>query len=75
MQLGQLNHLRKPPADTSHTLTAVQLLAKRYALRKDYATDPEDETYQAIHHAFLFISHNMGAFKDYVKAESEKEGK
>lgn len=53
-------------------LTADQLLAKLYALRKDYADDPEDETYQAIHHAFLFISYNMGAFKDYVVTESRK---
>jgi hypothetical protein len=54
-------------------LNADQLLARLYALRKDYADDPEDETYQALHHAFLFISYNMGAFKDYVKAEAEKD--
>jgi hypothetical protein len=48
-------------------LNADQLLARLYALRKDYADDPEDETYQALHHAFLFISYNMAAFKDYVK--------
>ncbi len=27
-------------------LSADQLLARLYALRKDYADDPEDETYQ-----------------------------
>jgi hypothetical protein len=54
-------------------LNADQLLARLYALRKDYADDPEDETYLALHHAFLFISYNMGAFKDYVKAEAEKK--
>jgi len=53
---------------------ADQLLARLYALRKDYADDPEDETYQALHHAFLFISYNMSAFKEYVKKEMEKEG-
>ena len=52
---------------------ADQLLAKLYALRKDYADDPEDETFQALNHAFLFISYNMGAFKDYVKQEAEKQ--
>jgi hypothetical protein len=52
--------------------TADQLLARLYALRKDYADDPEDETYLALHHAFLFISYNMNAFKDYVRAETEK---
>ncbi len=53
-------------------LNADQLLARLYALRKDYADDPEDETFQAIHHAFLFISYNMNAFKEYVKTEAEK---
>ncbi|MCI0702081.1 MAG: hypothetical protein L0241_13440 [Planctomycetia bacterium] len=56
-------------------LNADQLLAKLYALRKDYADDPEDETYQALHHAFLFISYNMGAFKEYVNKEAEKQEK
>ena len=51
---------------------ADQLLAQLYALRKDYADDPDDETYQALHHAFLFISYNMNAFKDYVKTEAAK---
>jgi len=51
---------------------ADQLLAKLYALRKDYSDDPEDETYQALHHAFLFISYNMGAFKEYVQQETKK---
>ena len=55
--------------------TADQLLAKLYALRKDYADDPEDETYLALHHAFMFISYNMAAFKEYVKKEGEKEEK
>ena len=54
--------------------TADQLLARLYALRKDYADDPEDETYQALHHAFLFISYNMGAFKEYVAREAAKPG-
>ncbi len=54
--------------------TADQLLARLYALRKDYADDPEDETYLALHHAFLFISYNMGGFKDYIRAEAEKAG-
>lgn len=53
-------------------LNADQLLARLYALRKDYADDPDDETYQALHAAFMFISYNMAAFKDYVRAEAEK---
>lgn len=53
-------------------LTADQMLAKLYALRKDYADDPEDETFQAINHAFLFISYKMTDFREYVRLESEK---
>jgi hypothetical protein len=53
-------------------LNADQLLARLYALRKDYADDPEDENYQALHHAFLFVSYNIGAFKDYVAKEAAK---
>ena len=55
-------------------LNADQLLARLYALRKDYADDSEDETYQSLHHAFLFISYNHNAFKEYVKLEAEKKG-
>lgn len=55
-------------------LNADQLLAKLYALRKDYADDPEDETAQALHHAFMFISYRMAEFKEYVRAEGEKKG-
>ena len=56
-------------------MTADQLLARLYALRKDYADDPEDETYQALHHAFMFVSYNMAGFKEYVKNEAEKAAK
>ncbi|VTU02030.1 unnamed protein product [Gemmataceae bacterium] len=56
-------------------MTADQLLARLYALRKDYADDPEDETYQALHHAFMFVSYNMAGFKEYVKKEAEKAAK
>lgn len=53
-------------------LNADQLLARLYALRKDYADDPEDETYQALHAAFMFISYNMAAFKHFVSEELGK---
>jgi hypothetical protein len=54
-------------------MTADQMLARLYALRKDYADDPEDETYQALHHAFMFISYQMAAFREYVETEAKKE--
>lgn len=63
-----------PDAGFAMTPNADQLLARLYALRKDYADDPEDETFLALHHAFLFISYNVAAFKEYVKREAEKEG-
>jgi hypothetical protein len=56
-------------------LTADQLLARLYAIRKDYADDPEDETYQALHHAFLFISYNMSEFRAYLDEENRKAEK
>lgn len=53
-------------------LNADQLLARLYALRKDYADDPEDETYQALHHTFMFVSYNMTAFREYLEKERKK---
>jgi hypothetical protein len=52
-------------------LTPEQILARLYELRKDY--DEEDEHYQALHHAFLFLSYQMEAFKKYVREVAEKE--
>jgi hypothetical protein len=51
---------------------ADQLLAALYALRKDYADDPDDVTYQALHHTFLFVSYRMTEFKAYVAEEAKK---
>jgi hypothetical protein len=56
-------------------LTPEQLLAKLYELRKDYQDDPDDEHFQALHHAFLFISYNMDAFKRYVREAAQGSGK
>ena len=52
--------------------TADQLLARLYTLRKDYADDPEDETYQALHTAFMFLSYRMNEFKAFVEEERKK---
>ncbi|HKA06785.1 MAG TPA: hypothetical protein VKD71_05970 [Gemmataceae bacterium] len=54
-------------------LTADQLLARLYALRRDYADDPEDENYQALHHAFMFLSYRINDFKAYLEAERKKQ--
>lgn len=53
--------------------TADQLLARLYVLRKDYADDPADETYQALHHVFMFVSYQMAAFRQYLDDERKKQ--
>ena len=70
-----MKNLVTPSIPPIAMLNADQLLARLYALRKDYADDPEDETYLALHHAFLFISYQMGAFKQYVEEENKKQSK
>jgi hypothetical protein len=54
-------------------LTAEQILSKLNELRKEYQDDdaPTPE-YLALHHAFLFISYQMEAFKKYVAEENAK---
>jgi hypothetical protein len=56
-------------------LTAEQLLDKINKLRKDYADDPEDETYLALHHAFLFMSYQIGGLKQYLAEVASREAK
>ncbi|MGL4463654.1 MAG: hypothetical protein ACRDD1_18855 [Planctomycetia bacterium] len=57
-------------------MTADQILAKLFELRKDYKDDPEDPLFQALDHACLFVSYRMGDFRKYCDeaAEREKEG-
>ena len=50
-------------------------MARLYSLRKEFSDDPEDETYLALHHAFVFISYNTAAFREYIKNETEKDAK
>jgi len=56
-------------------LTAEQLLDKINKLRKDYEDDPEDETFQALYHTFLFLSYQVGLLKEYLKEAAEREAK
>ena len=55
-------------------LVTEKLLAKLNELRKDYQEedDPSNEEFLALHHAFLFISYNVDAFKKYVDEENER---
>ena len=41
-------------------------------LRKDYADDPEDETYQALHHAFMFLSYRMNDSRRICRGRSAR---
>ncbi|QDU62047.1 hypothetical protein Pan216_29130 [Planctomycetes bacterium Pan216] len=55
-------------------ISAEEVLAKLFELRKEYNDDPEDPMYQALHHACLFISYKIGDFKDYLaEAELQEE--
>jgi hypothetical protein len=57
-------------------LTAEQVLSRLNELRKDYEDDddPENEQYLALHHAFLYLSYNLEAFKRYLQdAQSKKK--
>lgn len=54
-------------------MTAEQLLDKINKLRKDYDDDPDDPTFQALHHSFLFMSYQIGMLKEYLKNAAEME--
>ncbi len=59
-------------------LTAEQVLSKLNELRKEYQDedDPDDPHFLALHHAFLFLSYQMDAFKSYLQeAQKKKDGK
>jgi hypothetical protein len=55
-------------------LTAEQILSKLNELRKEYQDDddPTNAEYLALHHAFLFLSYQMEAFKKYIAEENAK---
>jgi hypothetical protein len=53
-------------------MTAEQVIARINALRKDYDDDKDSEEYQALTHAMLFLSYQMGAFKQYMQEASKK---
>ncbi|MEM7682066.1 MAG: hypothetical protein AAF288_08920 [Planctomycetota bacterium] len=48
------------------------LLAELDRLRKDLDPDPTDIEYQALHHAFVFISYHHNEFTRYVAEASER---
>lgn len=48
-------------------LSAEQILAKLFELRKDYNDDTDDPMYQALHHACLYLSYRISDFKAYLR--------
>lgn len=53
--------------------TSREILANLFALRKEYQDDESDPTYQALHHACLFISYKIGDFEQYLR-DAERTG-
>lgn len=53
-------------------MRAETLLAELNRLRKDLDEDPTDLEWLALHHAFCFVSYQMGAFQKYVDEEAAK---
>ncbi len=51
--------------------TVEQILAKLNELRHEAEDDKADIEYQALHHAFCFISYKMGEFKHYLAEQSD----
>jgi hypothetical protein len=54
-------------------MTPEQVLARLNQLRKDFDDDKEDENYQALTHALLFMSYQMSAFKQYMQEANKKK--
>jgi hypothetical protein len=54
-------------------LTVEEILVQLGALRKEYQDDPEDPTYLALHHAYLFISYKINDFRAYVEEAKRLE--
>lgn len=48
------------------------MLAELNRLRKDLDEDPTDIEWLTLHHAFCFISYQMGAFQAYLEEQTEK---
>jgi hypothetical protein len=58
-------------------LTVEQILSRLNELRKEYQDDddPDNEQYLALHHAFLFLSYQMDAFRKYLAEQNAKQKK
>ncbi len=53
-------------------MKAETLLAELNRLRKDIGEDKSDPEWNAVHHAFCFISYKMSEFQKYLDEEEKK---
>lgn len=53
-------------------MKAEPVLAKLRELYKEWEDDKESEEYQALFHAFCFISYKMGDFQKYLNEVAKK---
>lgn len=54
------------------TIKAEKLLAELNRMRKDLGEDRTDPEWNAVHHAFCFISYKMAEFQKYLDEEARK---
>ena len=56
-------------------ITVEQVLSRLNELRKEYheEDDPDNEQYLALHHAFLFLSYQMDAFRKYLAEQNARK--
>lgn len=47
--------------------TAEQILSKLFTLRNECEEAGDEEGYEVLHAAFLFLSYQMSAFKQYLE--------
>lgn len=53
-------------------MKAETILAELNRMRKDLGEDPADLEWLAVHHAFCFLSYQMGDFQKYLDEEARK---
>lgn len=53
-------------------MKAETMLSELNRLRKDVREDPSDIEWLTLHHAFCFISYEMGRFQKYLDEEARK---
>lgn len=53
-------------------MKAEAILAELNRMRKDLGEDKSDIEWLAIHHAFVFLSYQLGEFQRYIDEQAKK---